>query len=82
MYAQAKEKGQGFLEDADPEKSISTILVKTEEGADRTKIIRNIRKELGGVKIVESQNKISGTAANMKQISVFLYLFAGLFLIT
>lgn len=82
MYAQAKEKGQGFLEDADPEKSISTILVKTEEGADRTKIIRNIRKELGGVKIVESQNMISGTAANMKQISVFLYLFAGLFLLT
>ena len=82
MYADAKEKGQGFLEEADPETSISTILVKTVEGTDRTKIIRNIRKELGGVKVVESQNMISGTAANMKQISLFLYLFAGLFLLT
>lgn len=82
MYADAEEKGQRFLEDADPQNSISTILVRTKEGVDRSKLIRNIRKELGGVKIVESQDMISGTAANMKSIAYFLYIFAGLFLIS
>ena len=82
MYEDALSKGQRFLDDADPDKSISTILIKTAEETDRAKLIRNIRKELGGVKIIESQSMISGTAANMKQIALLLYVFAGLFLIT
>ena len=79
MYAAAKEKGQRFLDEADPDTAISTILVRAEEGYDRKKLIRAIRKELGGVQVVESQNMISGTADNMKQIAAFLYLFAGSF---
>lgn len=82
MYEDALSKGQRFLDDADPDKSISTILIKTAEETDRARLIRNIRKELGGVKIIESQSMISGTAANMKQIALLLYVFAGLFLIT
>ena len=79
MYATAYEKGQRFLDEADPDNSISTILVRAEEGYDREELIRSIRKELGGVQVVESQNMITGTAENMKQIAGFLYLFAGLF---
>lgn len=82
MYDDALSKGQRFLEEADPEKSISTILIKTKEGTDRAGLIRNIRRELGGVKIIESQSMISGTAANMKEIAILLYVFAGLFLLT
>ncbi|SFB85158.1 ABC transporter permease [Butyrivibrio sp. YAB3001] len=82
MYLDAIDKGQRFLEDADPENSISTILVRADENYDRKKLIRAIRKELGGVKIIESQNMITGTAANMKSIASFMLIFASLFLIT
>ncbi len=82
MYEAALLKGQRFLDDVDPDKSISTILIKAKEGTDRAGLIRNIRRELGGVKIIESQSMISGTAANMKEIAILLYVFAGLFLLT
>ncbi|MBR1931028.1 MAG: FtsX-like permease family protein [Lachnospiraceae bacterium] len=79
MYAAAYEKGQRFLEEADPDNSISAILVRAEDGYDRKELIRSIRKELGGVQVVESQNMISKTAENMEQIATFLYLLAGMF---
>ena len=81
MYADAESKGQRFLEDANPNESISTILVRVSEGYSRKELIKNIRKELGGVKIVESQNMISSAASNMKSIALFIYIFAGLFLL-
>nr|WP_297703028.1 ABC transporter permease [uncultured Butyrivibrio sp.] len=81
MYADAESKGQRFLEDANPNESISTILVRVSEGYSRKELIKNIRKELGGVKIVESQNMISSAASNMKSIALFIYIFAGLLLL-
>ncbi|WP_029320247.1 ABC transporter permease [Butyrivibrio sp. AE3004] len=82
MYADAEEKGQRFLEDADPKEAISAILVRVQEGYDRKTLIKNIRREIGGVKIVESQNMITGTADNMKNVAIFLYIFSGLFFLT
>lgn len=81
MYADAYAKGQRFLDDADPDHSISTILVRVRDGYDSKTLIKNIRRELGGVQVVESQSMISGTAENMEHIAFLLYLFAGLFLL-
>ena len=81
MYQAAYEKGQRFLEEADPDNYISAILIRAEEGYDRKDLTKAIRKELGGVQVVESQNMIITTAANMEHIAIFLYLFAGLFLV-
>ena len=80
MYGEAYAKGQRFLEEADPDNYISSILIRVEEGYDVKELVRNIRKQLGGVQVVESQSMITGTADNIKQIAVFLYLFAVLFL--
>ena len=82
MYARAYEKGQRFLDEADPDNFISTILIKTEEGKDPGEVVKNIRKALGGVKVVESQSMIRNTADNMKRIGVLLYIFEFLFVLT
>lgn len=81
MYRAAYAKGQRFLDEADPDNSISTILIRVRDGYDSKTLIKNIRRELGGVQVVESQSMISGTAENMEHVAFFLYLFAGLFLL-
>lgn len=81
MYAGAYEKGQRFLEEADPDQAISSILIRAKDGTDTKKLIKNIRKELGAVQVIESQNMIKGTARNMEQVAVFLSLFGGLILV-
>lgn len=81
MYASAYEKGQRFLEEADPDGSISAILIRAKEDADLKKLVKDIRKELGAVQVVESQNMIRGTADQIKQMATFLFLFGGLLLV-
>lgn len=81
MYEAAYSKGQRFLEDADPENAISTILIRLEDGYSPSETIKSIRKELGAVQIIESQSMIRNTADNMKHISGFLYVFEVLFIV-
>lgn len=81
LYNGAVEKGQSFLEDANPEKSISSVLVNVKEGYDRDEVVKNIRRELGGVQIVQTQSMITGIADNIEQIASFLYVFVGLFFV-
>jgi putative ABC transport system permease protein len=81
LYEGAIAKGQSFLEDANPEKSISSVLVNVSEGYDKDEVVKNIRKELGGVQIVQTQSMITGIASNIEQIAYFMYVFIGLFFI-
>ena len=81
MYNAAYEKGQRFLEEADPDGSISAILIRVKEDTDVKKLIKNIRKELGAVQVVESQSMIRGTADQIKQMAAFLFIFGGLLLV-
>lgn len=81
MYAAAYEKGQRFLEEADPDESISAILIRVKEDTDLKKLIKNIRKELGAVQVVESQSMIRGTAEQIQQMAAFLFIFGGLLLV-
>ena len=81
MYADAYAKGQRFLDEADPDEAISAILIRAKEGTNTKQLIKEIRKELGAVQVIESQNMIRGTAQNMEQVAVFLSLFGGLFLV-
>lgn len=78
MYADAYEGGQRFLEEADPQQSVSSVLIRVADGYDTKTLVRNIRKELGGVQVVESRNMITGTAENLKNFDLFLYIVIGL----
>lgn len=79
LFKGAKKAGLNFLQDVNPEYSISSVLIKTEEGYDRKSIIKNIRKELGGVQIIETQNMFTKLATNLESLAVVIRSFAVLF---
>lgn len=81
MYRAAYEKGQRFLEEADPDAYVSSVLVRVKDGADPKEVIRSIRKETGGVQVVEAEGIVRGTAEQMEYVAFFLTLFAALFLL-
>lgn len=81
MYEAAYKKGQRFLDEADPDSYISSILIKVDDEADQKTVVKNLRKALGGVKVAESQSMIKNTAESIKRISGLMYLFEGLFFI-
>lgn len=82
MYTAALGKGQRFLGDADPDNSISSILIRIKEDYDPKEVIKAIRKNLGGVQVVESQSMIKGTAENLTSFTGFFGFFEGIFLVT
>lgn len=79
MYQGALAKGQHFLEDTNPEESVSSVLVRVKAGYDRSVVIKQIRKTLGGVTVVETQNIISGVAEHLETFASFLLLFVIIF---
>ena len=56
-------------------------MIRVKEDTDVKKLIKNIRKELGAVQVVESQSMIRGTADQIKQMAAFLFIFGGLLLV-
>lgn len=79
LYRDALAKGQTFLEEANPDTSVSSVLVRVEDGYDRSVVIKQIRKSLGGVTVIESQNIISGIAQHLETFASFSALFIILF---
>lgn len=76
MYQNAIKKGQYFLEDTDPEKSISSVLVRVEENADKSTVAKNIKKELNhSVTVVETQNMISAVKVQLEAFSSVIKIF-------
>ncbi len=79
LFEGAKRAGQSFLEDVNPEYAISSVLIKAEDGYDRKVLIRDIRKELGGVRIIETQSMFTGIADNLESLAVIIGIFAVMF---
>ncbi|MBB2182674.1 FtsX-like permease family protein [Lachnospiraceae bacterium MD1] len=79
LFEGAKKAGLNFLEDISPEYSISSVLIKAEDGYDRKTLIKDIRRELGGVQIIETQNMITNIASNLESFAVVIKIFAALF---
>lgn len=81
LFEGAKRSGLNFLGEVDPQYSISSVLIKAEDGYDRKTLIKDIREELGGVQIVETQSMITGIANNIESYSMVIGIFAALFFI-
>ncbi|MBR6400667.1 MAG: ABC transporter permease [Firmicutes bacterium] len=69
LMAAAKKKGVGVLEKNDPEKLISSVLIKVKDGYDVSKVSDEINIHLRGVTAVKTQNMISGIAQSLSGIS-------------
>jgi putative ABC transport system permease protein len=75
IFETAKEQGLGDIPDRDPEKSISSVLVKLEDGYSAEKVAEAISQEIEGVTVVEMQGMLSSIASGLQVITVFLRMF-------
>jgi putative ABC transport system permease protein len=80
MMRAAEKKGFHFLDDADPDNLISSVLVKIESGYDVDTVARNIRSQIDGLQLVKTQSMISGLADSLGSFSQLLYVFEVVFL--
>jgi putative ABC transport system permease protein len=72
LFLQAKSKGLNFLKGTDPASSISSVLIKTEDGYDVEQLVTNIRRAVDGIQIVKTQGLITGIS---KSLGSFINIF-------
>jgi putative ABC transport system permease protein len=80
MMRAAEEKGFHFLDEADPDALISSVLVKIESGYDVDTVARNIRSKMDGLQLVKTQSMITGLADSLGSFSKLLSVFEAVFL--
>lgn len=79
MFNDAKAKGLRFVEDVNPTEDISSVLLRIEPGYDRTKLKKEIRKQVGAVRIIEADEMIGSMANKLENMSGVLYILIVLF---
>lgn len=73
------DKGLNQYEIFDTETVISSVLVKVKEGYDIEELSENIMKTIPSVKVITSQNMVSGISENLKNISAMTSRFIIIF---
>lgn len=81
LFSGAKEKGLAFIDQIDPENSISSVLIKVSDGYDAKTVTHNIRTKIDGLQIIQTQNMISGIADSLRGFTSYLCIFIVMFLI-
>lgn len=76
LFAGGKDKGMNFLSDTNPYTSISSVLIKVDDGYPIDIVSIDIRRQIDGIQIIKTQNIISGIAEGIESFSSFLYIFA------
>ena len=69
LMSAAKETGVGVLEKNDPDRLISSVLIKVKDGYDTSKISDEVNIHIRGVTAVQTQNMISGISRSLSGIS-------------
>ena len=81
LFDAAKRKGLSFIDDIDPYASVSSILVKMEDGYSLEEVTHNIRSSMDGVQVIKTKTMITGIADNLGGLISYIYILAGLFLL-
>ena len=82
IFRDARRLGLGNIPDRDPEKSISSVLVRVEAGEDTDIVAQRILAQVEGVSVVRTQSMLTQIAASLRHLSTFLYAFIVLFALT
>lgn len=76
LFTRAKEKGINFLSGTDPDASVSSILIKVEDGYDIEQVIANILRTSEGIHIVRTKNMIASITKSLGSFDMFLHMFS------
>ena len=78
---QAKKAGLAFIDNIDPQQSVSCILIRIRDGYSAEEVTHNIRASVNGVQVIKTKNMITTTAENLGGFISFIYVFAALFVL-
>lgn len=80
IFSAAKKSNFSFIEKTDPRSSVSSILIKLEDGCDPEVFTRNIRSSFDGLQVIRTKSMINDIADNLNAfigiISVFVLIIA------
>ncbi len=79
LFNSAKSSGLSFTKNIDPENSISSVLIKIEDGYDADTVAHNIRAQIDGLQIIKTKSMVTGIADNLGSLVTFIYIFAVMF---
>ena len=80
LFVAAKEKGLTFIDTIDPESSVSSVLVRLEDGYDLDEVTHNIRSSADGLQVIKTKSMVTGIADDLDGLVSVIYVFAALFL--
>ena len=80
LFEGAKASGLAFIDDIDPDTSVSNVLIRLEDGYELEEVTHNIRSTYDGLQVIKTKSMVTGIADDLGGIISFLYVFAGLFL--
>ena len=81
LFAAAKAKGLSFIETIDPKASVSSVLIRLEDGYDLDEVTHNIRSSFDGLQVIKTKSMVTGIADDLDGLVSVIYVFAVLFLI-
>lgn len=81
MFEAAKAKGMFFTPDTSVETSVSSVMIKVEEGCDIEKVIGGLRSAADDIQIIRTQSMITNLTSSINGFGTFLYIFCFVFLI-
>ena len=82
IFAAAPRQGLGSIPNRDPEKSLSSILIRVTPGVDPLLVAQRIQLVSQDISIVRTQSMLSMISGSLNRISGFLYVFILLFAVT
>lgn len=74
----SEEKGFVFLDETDPDRAISSVLIRTSDGVTPDQLRQTINKNLDGVRVITTQGMISQLSGSISTLSKVTYAFAAL----
>ena len=80
LFRAAKGKGLTFIDTIDPESSVSSVLVRLEDGYNLDEVTHNIRSSSDGLQVIKTKSMVTGIADDLEGLVSVIYVFAALFL--
>lgn len=82
LFEGAKRQGLTFIKEIDADSSISSVLVKIEDGYTAEEVTHNIRASFDGLQVIQAKSMIGTIAGGLKAFSTFANVFALFFFVS
>ena len=81
LFEAAKKKGFNFTDNIDPERSISSIMIKVKDGTTPEEVKHDLRSKIDGLQIIETRSLSNSIRDSLSGFVVLLYVLIVMLLV-